>query len=270
MYPQVEWILERADFHPSTRFAANTPRFLIDNLQDCYDKLLQVWHPSEIVLVDGPAERLGFDPRGVKVYSIDHHVHLKADRDDRNAFLCSAPSAGCVLIEHFNILEPILAVSILTDTFWLRHNQPSSALKSFARLATHGLTDSLLAEYQRKLMVKKDSHILEALRSADMRLFQDGDAVFAAIKDTSPEIHRGIMGELGYFCRHICVIRGDGYVSMKTIDPNIDLSVLATKFGGGGHKHMAAMKLDTVSPQAIEAVYSEFKTLLIPFAVLPN
>jgi nanoRNase/pAp phosphatase (c-di-AMP/oligoRNAs hydrolase) len=261
MYSQLEWILERSDFHPSVSLPTGSNRFLTDNLQRTYDTLLQSWRPSEIVLVDGTPGRLGFDPRGVSVYSIDHHVQDQT-RDDHAAFVRSAPSAGCLLIEQFNILEPILAVSILTDTFWLRHNQPSSALKSFARLAKHGLTDMLLAEYQQKLMVKKDSQIVETIRKADMRFFADGQAVFAVINESNPEIHRGVMGELGYFCNHICVVRADGYASLKTGDPKLDVSALAAKFGGGGHRNMAAMRLDTVSPQTIENVYQEFVGLI--------
>ncbi len=168
------------------------------------------------------------------------------------------------MIEDFNILEPILAVSILTDTFWLRQNHPSSALKSFARLTQSGLTDSLLAEYQRKLMVKKDSHLLQAIRKAEMRFFANDQGVFAILTDSSPELHRSIMGQLGYFCEHLCVVRSDGYVSVKTSNPNVDLSVFARKFGGGGHQNMAAIKLATVSAETIEAVYNEFKALFDP------
>jgi len=261
MYSQLEWILERSDFHPNQSFPSNTHRFVTDNLQSSYDQLLQSWRPDEIVLVDGQKERLGFDPKGVKVYCIDHHTGLGND-NDQEALIRKAPSAGCILIESFNILEPILAVSILTDTFWLRYNQPSSALKSFARLTQHGLTDSLLAEYQQKLMVKKDAQILEAIRTSDVRFFLDGRAVFVVLTDPSPEIHRGVLGELGYFCDHICVVRGDGYVSMKTSSPDLDLKSLAMKFGGGGHSEVAAMKLDSSSPEAVEQVYREFTRLL--------
>lgn len=262
MFTQIEWVLERSDFHPSQSFLPGTARFLTDNLQSSYDHLLRQWRPDEIVLVDGRKERLGFDPRSVKVYSIDHHVaHERIDGSGK--YVASAPSAGCILIEEFNILEPILAVSILTDTFWLRHNQPSSALKSLARLTQNGLSDTLLAEYQQKLMVKKDVHILQAIRAAEMRFFFDGQAVLAVLTDPDPEIHRGVMGQLGYFCQHLCVIRGDGYVSMKTADPDVDLSLLASKFGGGGHKNMAAMKLDIVSADNVQKVFQEFTSALM-------
>lgn len=261
MYSQLEWILDRTDFHPIESFPQGTTRFLTDSLQKSYDRVFESWHPNEIVLVDGQKERLGFDSRGVKLYCIDHHAS-EQNSGDRNSLVKSAPSAGCILIETFNILEPILAVSILTDTFWLRHNQPSSALKSFARLTQHGLTDALLADYQQKLMVKKDWQILQALRTAEMRFFLDGQAVFVVLDDPSAEIHRGIMGELGYFCQHICVVRGDGYVSMKTANPDLDLRDLAIKFGGGGHQQTAAMKVPTFSPTAIEEVYQEFSTLV--------
>jgi nanoRNase/pAp phosphatase (c-di-AMP/oligoRNAs hydrolase) len=197
----------------------------------------------------------------VKFFCIDHHT-VRQNSDDGGSLIRPAPSAGCILIETLNILEPILAVSILTDTFWLRYNQPSSALKSFARLAQHGLTDALLADYQRKLMVKKDSQILETLRTADMRFFDEGRAVFVVLTDPNPEIHRGVLGELGYFCQHICVIRGDGYVSMKTGSPQLDLKTLAMKYSGGGHNEMAAFKLDSASSEVVEQIYRDFVQLV--------
>jgi nanoRNase/pAp phosphatase (c-di-AMP/oligoRNAs hydrolase) len=270
MYSQLEWILERSDFHPSESFPNNARRFLTDSLQNSYDKLLRLWIPDEIVLVDGQRDRLGFDPKGVRVYCIDHHT-LRENSNDEGSLIRSAPSAGCILIDTLNILEPILAVSILTDTFWLRYNQPSSALKSFARLTQHGLTDALLAEYQQKLMVKKDSQILETLRTADMRFFDEGRAVFVVLTDPNPEIHRGVLGELGYFCQHICVVRGDGYVSMKTGSPDLDLKSLAIKYGGGGHNEMAALKLESASPDSVEAVYRDFTRLVTSLGTgVPN
>jgi endoglucanase len=43
-------------------------------------------------------------------------------------------SVGCLLIDRFGIVDPILAVSILTDTFWFRQNMPAKAARYFAAL----------------------------------------------------------------------------------------------------------------------------------------
>jgi hypothetical protein len=187
MYRQLEWILESADFHPHTLRESNGS-VTTDDLQKSFDSLIAEWRPDEIVLVDGPPEQLGFDSRGVPVYTIDHHITGGVTRDDGGAYIQPAPSAGCLLIEKFGIVDPILAVSILTDTFWFRHNMPAQAARCLAKLAENGLTDTQLIDLQKKLMVRKDPRILTALNEADLRIA--GDAAFAVLKTADVEIQQ--------------------------------------------------------------------------------
>jgi nanoRNase/pAp phosphatase (c-di-AMP/oligoRNAs hydrolase) len=227
-----------------------------DNLQDAFDCLLRQWTPDEIVLVDGPLKQLGFDPRGIKVFTIDHHIVDGITRDDADAYIQPAPSAGCLLIDRFKIFDPILCVSILTDTFWLRQNKPAQAARFLAVLAEHGLSDESLMRYQRAMTVRKDPAIIKALNEAEMRIA--GDTVFAVLKTAEAEIHRGVMGELGYFSANLCVVRADGYVSMKVVDPRKDLRPLAARYGGGGHANMAAAHLAEVTTEVTEALFQDF------------
>jgi nanoRNase/pAp phosphatase (c-di-AMP/oligoRNAs hydrolase) len=255
MYRQLAWILEKADLHAASQTAAD-PQFTTDDMQAAYDALHSVWRPDEIVLVDGPLDNLGFDPRGVKVFVIDHHIVGGVTRDDDSAYIQPAPSAGCLLIDRFKIYDPILAVSILTDTYWLRQNQPAKAAAYLAILAKNGLTDELLIDIQEKIKERKDPQILLALKEADLRV--SGDAAFAVLKTADAEIHRGVMGELGFFSKHQCVVRADGYTSFKTSDRTLDLRPLATKYGAGGHATVAAGRLTAVNPEVIENLFRDF------------
>ncbi len=244
MYGQIGWILGNEDFHPAAlEFTGGT--LVTGDLQGAYDALIAKWRPDEIIVVDGQASRIGFDTRGVKVYTIDHHVKPDVRQDDENGFIQPAPAAGCLLIERFGIMEPILVVSLLTDTFWLRHHEPSRAARAIAELTRHGLTDELFENYQRKLRTRKDPDILDALKRATVRKSLDEEAVFVVLDTDDPEIHRGVMGELGYFYRHIATVRGDGYVSLVTVDPHVDLRDLVAQFAqygsAGGHKDSAAI-----------------------------
>jgi len=255
MYKQLAWILQRDDYHPSSLSTANQD-FVVTNLQAAYDALLESWRPDEILLLDGPLNRLGFDPRGITVFNVDHHI-VDTEHDDRTAYVHVAPSVGCLLIEKYRIYDPILAVSILTDTFWLRQNMPARAAQFLSVLCKHGLTDDVLADIQRKLMVRKDPQIVMAMNEAEMRI--EGDIAFVVLKNGRPEMHRGVMAELGYFCHHICVVRPDGYVSFKTENSEIDLRPLATKYGGGGHKTVAAGQLpDGFTAELLEALHADF------------
>ncbi len=250
MYNQIDWILESGDIHPSVlEFTGG--KLVSADLQGAYDALIAQWRPDEIIVVDGQANRIGFDTRGVKVYTIDHHVKPDVRQDDENGFIQPAPAAGCLLIERFRIMEPILVVSILTDTFWLRHHEPSRAARALAELTRHGLTDELFEHYQRKLRARKDPHILDALKDADVRESDNEEAVFVVLGTDSPEIHRGVMGELGYFYRHIAVVRKDGYVSLTTVDPHVDLRDFVAKFekygSAGGHKDSAAINFKSIN-----------------------
>jgi len=258
MYRQIDWIISSAHIHPACRRLIKS-NFTCDNLQAAYDALLEVWRPDEVVIVDG--HLLGFDTRGVPLYVIDHHVR-GAEVDDENGCIKAAPSCGCLLIERFGIIDPILAVSILTDTFWFRQNMPAGAIKHMARLVAHGLTDEKLAHYQKLLMVRKDAGVITAMQHADVRFGLDGDAAFVVLDETDPEIHRGVAGELAYFSRHMCVVRGDGYVSFRTVDERIDLRPLAEHYGRGGHAQQAAGQVDISDPAQVDQLYHDFITLV--------
>lgn len=263
MYSQIDWILTREDVHPACHSLMSKDN-TVSNLQQAYDALLAVWTPDEVVLVDGHIP--GFDLRGVKLYTIDHHVRPGVGEvDDNSAFIKLAPSVGCLLIEYFGIVEPILAVSILTDTFWFRQNNPAQAVRQMAVLTENGLSDQLLSIYQKRMMVHKDSRILELMRQSDMRFAANGEIAFVVLTSNDPEIHRGVMGELGYFCHHMCVVRGDGYVSFRTTDDRIDLRPLATKYGRGGHPKQAAGQIDAKNSAVIDKLFDDFTAVCAPF-----
>lgn len=257
MYHQIEWMISRDLIHPAAHQLMAADLTTTD-LQAAYDAVAASWQPDEVLLLDGAESELGFDCRGVKLFRIDHHVG-KGVRDDATGYVTKAPSVGCILIERYGIYDPILAVSILTDTFWFRHSNPAQALKYMGVLVDHGLTDELLEEYQRKLLVRKDPRILRIIRSAQMRLGADNEAVFMVLVDSDPELHRGVMGELSYFFRHICVIRNDGYASFKTTDPDVDLRAVATIFGGGGHPNQAAaQEVNVNDDRLLDRMFAEF------------
>lgn len=261
MYSQLDWILTAEDFHSQT-LDLTDGKLVYTDLQKVYDHLIAAWRPDEVIVVDGQKERIGFDTRGVKVYTIDHHVKPDVKQDDEHGFIQPAPAAGCLLIERFGIVEPILAVAILTDTFWLRHHEPSRAARALAELTRHGLTDELFEDLQRKLRARKDPDILEALQRATVRKSDNEEAVFVVLADSDPEIHRGVMGELGYFFRHIATVRGDGYVSLVTVDPAVDLRELVARFAkygsAGGHKDSAAIRINELSDQIVEELSAAY------------
>jgi hypothetical protein len=265
MYDQIDWILSREDIHPACHALMNG-KLTTANLQAAYDAMLAVWRPDEVVLVDGHLP--GFDLRGVRQYLIDHHLREGVGEcDNKSAFIKLAPSVGCLLVEYFGIYEPILSVSILTDTFWFRQNFPAQAVRTMATLTENGLTDQLLSIYQKRLMVHKDSRILAAMRESDMRFALNGEVAFVVLDETDPEIHRGVMGELGYFCHHMCVVRGDGYVSFRTTDDIIDLRPLATRYGRGGHAKQAAGQVDAQDVSALDQLFEDFVQTVAPAEV---
>lgn len=271
MFGQIDWILTRDDIHTACH-GLMTSRNTTTDLQAAYDALIAEWRPDEIVLVDGPRRRLGFDPRGVPVFVIDHHVEGTTS-DDAKAYIQPASSAGCLLMSRFGIFNPILAVSVLTDTFWLRQNLPAHAVLSLASLVKNGgLTDDVLVEIQRKLMVKKDPQIIKALQDSTLKLTRDGECAFVVLTDNRPEIHRGVMAELGYFCRHLCVVRGDGYTSLLTDSKSADMRDIVKKFvpgrgTGGGHTNKAAIQFASVSRALLLELYEEFLRAVDPKAL---
>lgn len=257
MYPQIQWVLSKAHLHSSSHQLV-CDKLTTPDLQAAYDALLKEWQPDEIILVDGQIDRLGFDPRGVRVFTIDHHTD-NGTRDDKEAFIQPASSAGCLLIKRYGVYDPILVVSILTDTFWLRQNLPSEAIESLALLREHGgLTDQLLIDIQRQLKVPGDPAVIDAMRRCKLRTSCDG-AAFAVLDTDDPEIHRGVCAELGYFFNHLCVVRADGYASLRTSNDQVNLGVMAHgRWQGGGHPNMAAANLRDLTPATLDALYEDF------------
>ncbi|MBY0551855.1 MAG: hypothetical protein K2W95_31515 [Candidatus Obscuribacterales bacterium] len=257
MYPQIQWVLSRSHLHPSC-YAISSDKLTTPDLQAAYDALLKEWQPDEIVMVDGRKDRLGFDPHGVPIFEIDHHVD-HGTRDDEEAYVQPASSAGCLLIKKYRIYDPILVVSILTDTYWLRQNMPSQAIESLTLLRKHGgLTDQLLIDIQRQLKVPGDPNVIEAMRRCKMRTSCDGIA-FAVLDTASPEVHRGVCGELGYFFNHLCVVRADGYASLRTNNDAVNLGVMAgERWRGGGHPNMAVANLTEVNDVLLNALWEDF------------
>ncbi len=258
MFDQLVWILSAGYLHPACRSFAND-QLVTTDLQAAYDALIAVWRPDEIVLVDGQEWRLGFDPRGVPIYRIDHHLRPdEAAYDNASGCVRKAPATGCVLIEEFGIYDPILAVSILTDTFWLRTNMPAKAIESLAILhAQGGLTDDLLEDYQRRLRPLKKPDILLEARTCQMHVY-DG-VLFAVLTSADPELHREVVALFGHHFHNMCVVRAGGYVSLRSL--TADLRPLATKYGGGGHAHMSAGQLATMDAATLAALERDFLAL---------
>lgn len=254
IYRQIDWIISRNDIHPACHTLMRED-LTVKDLQEAYDAVIAQWRPDEIVVVDG--QQPGFATRSVPMYIIDHHV-LHGEMDNSEAYIKAAPSAGCLLIERFGIVDPILAVSILTDTFWFRQNNPAQAVRFMAVLTENGLTDDLLAFYQKRMMALKPTRVLTAMQQSQLTFALNGEAVLLVLNDSDPEIHRGAMGELVYFCKHICAVRADGYVSMRTTDERVDLRPLAARYGRGGHPQQAAAQVDVTDKAQLESLFSEF------------
>ncbi len=256
-YPQLAWILSKSDLHQACLPFA-TPELICTNLQDVYDAMLSQWRPDEIVLVDGQIDRLGFDRRGVPLFTIDHHVG-SGTRDDSKAYIQAAPSAACLLIQRYCIYDPVLVVSVLSDTFWLRRNMPATAIDSLYALRKHGcLSDEALIDIQSKLMVAKDPDIVGAVRSSDLRYDRQSRSVFAAMTTCDHAIHRDVVALLGYYFHNLCVVRGDGYVSFTTRERDKSVRSLAIACGGGGHDHSAAALLDSMERPRLDELCATF------------
>lgn len=259
-YPQLDWILQKHHIHPALHGMVSE-KLTTTDLQACYDALLRVWRPDEIVLVDGQPDRLGFNPRGVKVFTIDHHVD-NGVQDDQDAYIQPGSSAGVHLIKKFGIYDAMLVVSILTDTFWLRQNLPSEAIEALYLLRKYGgLTDEVLIDLQRKLRVPGDPRVIDAIRAGQMH--RTADSVFIVLKDTNPEVHRGVCAEMGYFFKHLCVVCGNGYVSFRTADPEVNVAVLAReRWSGGGHPNMAAGRVQVDKEEQLSNLHEDFNACI--------
>ena len=212
--------------------------------------------------------------------TVDHHAadirmceHAYVDPDSASASMLVWELVKLLVDEPPYESAVCAYAGLVTDTGGFCHqNSDKRAFEVAAELVDFGIDASFIASEsleKRTLASLK----LEALTIERLRAFADGQAAISWVKqedfdrlgaikdDAEPliDVVRSLNG-----VRIACMLREqDGKVrgSLRSKD-DIDISVLARKFGGGGHKAAAGFTLDMSLPDAANLVMGEVEQLL--------
>lgn len=250
-----------------------------------------------LVVVDDcvDANRLGvLIKENVPTICIDHHITNKPDekegwetiqdydldmligfKGNQVKYWKLSQAAACLLID-YGLCHPYLWVSLYTDSVGLTKNGISTAgyitklVNSLKDSFNMTLTDVFQEEMYNKINIKGS---LKAFRSLiggtmsawsgiDLTTGQKVQIIIAAIDVEDTSGFRKILGTLKQFSDISCIVnRSNGKCSLRSEIDSIDMTELAKRFGGGGHKRAAGFSVDTKNIlETLDLVQEYFST----------
>lgn len=185
--------------------------------------------------------------------NIDHH-HFTNDNFGTHNLVIDSPSTTCIIFQLFqNYQIPItsnmatnLLMGLLGDTGSFMHsNTTSQAYRIASQLLARG---AQLSSITREVFLKKDIKTLRVwgMILENFTLDEDGVVVVAVTEDDLKKFHathEDISGVIDYLNSiqeaEYCLIlteKGKNVKGSLRTQKDVDVSQIAAKFGGGGHK----------------------------------
>lgn len=241
---------------------------------------------SGLIIVDcSEYQRLGeisADLRNMDTFIVDHHKTANV-QGDQHIIDASSPAASCLVQQLYEALIGVpskeeaenIFFGIATDTgfFHYLNENDSEVFKSASRLTEAGVnprdiyqkmaggkpwtTRKLLAVLLERAERYCDGKLVVTYEEqSDTRKYgqegRDSDALYSLMLSTE-----GVEAVL--FMRqdsdHTCTA---GFRSVK----NCDVSLIASKFGGGGHKNAAGASMDGYIDMLMPQIIAEFEKVL--------
>jgi phosphoesterase RecJ-like protein len=227
----------------------------------------------------GSINRLGFDLEGRDILNIDHHAS-NAHYGTVNVILPEYASASQVAYRLFRELYSVTAESatcfyaaLLSDT---RYFTTSSVNREVFRVAGElvdlGAHPAVIARNftQRRSLaslriLERALHSLTLYLEGRVAVLRIGPEDILATGATMPDMD-GIVD----YARSLAVVeiavllieQFDGTVRVSLRSKGVDVSKVASRFGGGGHKEASGFTLDTMQTQEIVDTILEEITIL--------
>jgi len=257
---------------------SNSVKFLrgFDKIKNRID-----YKDSIIIACDcGDIKRLGFDVDGREIINIDHH-YGNSNFGVLNIVDDKAVSASQVayqfLKDNFKIdrvVAECFYTALVSDTQSFRSNNLSAeTFKIATELITKGANPSLVAQN----LTQKNSLAslrLKAKALDSFTLYLDGQvgvivvdsdmmsSCGATISDTdnlAPYTYSLATTEVGIL---IVKLEDKIKVSLRAKNQNLDMSKIASSFGGGGHKSASGFRVEPDYLSLIETIIDKIKEIL--------
>ena len=243
-----------------------------------YDAVISVDTPDKKML---PANALELKEKAKYTFALDHHKDHSCYMQKTQLF--EGESSACEVIfrtfePHFTLnkrLSTIFYIGIYADT------------GGFVYSNTHPTTFEILSKIT-KFDIKPDEIVqnyftnikpqaLEMLRRAlnSVKFYEDGQIVVSALRFNDfdeTKISYGDSKMIVDYTQRIDGVKvaisifepekGDYHVSLRTASPDVDVSLIAKKFNGGGHVRASGMKLVGEYDKALRALINQAKSVL--------
>jgi phosphoesterase RecJ-like protein len=195
------------------------------------------WVEQVIVLDSGSEpERIGWEiPDNVPLLNIDHHSSRIDCHDQENgSFVIDMCSTAAILVRYFGIKDDVLLAGIYGDTLFRRR------IAEVAQLLTTLDIDEDTAQATIQIVDQINSGtVLSAIQSARVLRCRNGFMI-VQVKESVPSwALTDIMSIMSRMSESVCLISLSGEVRLRTTNTHIDVSDIASIFGGGGHPFAA-------------------------------
>ncbi len=227
----------------------------------------------------GSIERFGFDLSGREIINVDHH----ASNDMYGTINAVIPEYASASQVAYRLFEPIYRVTaesaacfytaLLSDTRYFTTSSTNREVFRVAgelvdlgadpaQIATHFTQRRSLASFR---ILERALHSLSLYKEGRVAILQILPEDIAATGATMPD-----MDGIADYARSLAVVRiavllitlADGTVRVSLRSKGEDVSCVAARFGGGGHKEAAGFTLrDKKTQEIIDTILDEITTL---------
>lgn len=224
------------------RVGGGVPKNLLWMLEGvAVSKKIPDWAEIVFVLDCAPdRERTGWELPQLPIYNIDHHIFRLEENDpDNNIHVIKACSTAALLFTRFGVRDNLLAVGVYTDTLFTK--QIYEVLHFLNKL---GIEEDELNAYISRINVSSDKKLWDLVQNAKTHRCRNGFIIVETESNFAPDVIENFMQILMKLNESICFIYGrERSVKLRTANPELDVSEIASEYGGGGHPYAAMCRI---------------------------
>jgi phosphoesterase RecJ-like protein len=187
-------------------------------------------------------ERLGWELPHLPIYNIDHHSSRLEENDpDNSIHVIKACSTAALLFTRFGIRNNLLVVGIYTDTLFTK--QVYEVLHLLNKI---DVEEEELNTYISRINVSSDKKLWDLVQTAKTHRCRNGFMIVETESNFGPDVIENFMQILMKLNESVCFIYGkERSVKLRTSNPELDVSQIASEYEGGGHPYAAMCRISS-------------------------
>ncbi len=243
-----------------------------------YDVVISVDTPEKNML---PSVVLGLIEQAKFTFAIDHHKDHSYYMGSAQVF--EGESSACEVI--FKSFEPYFSLNLRLSTIFymgiyadtggfVYSNTHSSTFEILSKLLVFDIhPDEIVQNYFMKINAGAFEMFRRALNSVEF--YENDQIAVSALRVTDFEETKVSYGDSKLIVDYLQRIagvkvaisvfepeKGEYHISLRTASPDVDVSLIAKRFNGGGHTRASGLKLVGEYGKALNALLNQTKTVL--------